>query len=568
MPGGLSPVSMRMPFAWGRVLLLVLLVCSGPAQASGEAAIASAHPLATAAGKEILDHGGNAFDAAVAVAAVLGVVEPYSSGLGGGGFFLLHRARDGFEAMIDARETAPAAATPARYLDRRGNPLPRATLDGPTAAAIPGVPAGLAHLAREYGRLPLSRSLAPAIRVARDGFPVDERYRRMAQVRFLGLHGQEQAARQFLVDGAAPEVGHLLKQPRLAATLEMLARAGSAGFYRGPVARRMVAAVRQAGGYWRESDLARYRVKERKPLAFDYKGMRIVSAPPPSAGGLALAESLNILARYDLDHAGQARRMHWVAEALRRAYHDRARYLGDPDYVAIPAARLMSHAYADRRAASIEAQTATPSDQFGPLTDVRQGDNTTHFSIVDGEGNRVAATLSINTLFGSCFVAGDTGVLLNNEMDDFAVSTHAANTYGLVGSRANLVAPGKRPLSSMSPTFVEDKRGVLVLGTPGGSRIISMVLLAILGYAAQPTVDPNALVAAPRYHHQYLPDQIEVEPDAFAQDVLDDLQLRGHVVQVGERQWGDMQAVWVDKATGKAVAASDPRGQGSGMAWY
>ncbi len=555
-----------------RFLFLLLLFVSGSPLAwatptLSNAAIASAHPLATAAGREILDQGGNAFDAAVAVAAALAVVEPYSSGLGGGGFFLLHRARDGFQVMIDARETAPAAATPARYLDRHGNPLPRATLDGPTAAAIPGVPAGLAHLARKYGRLPLSRSLAPAIRLARDGFPVDERYRRMAQVRFLGLHGQERAARQFLVDGAAPPVGYLLKQPQLATTLEALARQGSAGFYRGPVARRMVAAVREAGGFWRESDLTRYRVKERKPIVFDYRGMRIVSAPPPSAGGLALAESLNILARYDLNHASQAQRMHWVAEALRRAYHDRARYLGDPDYVAIPTARLMSRAYADRRAASIEAQTATPSDQLGAVAEVHQGDNTTHFSIVDREGNRVAATLSINTLFGACFVAGDTGVLLNNEMDDFAVSTRAANTYGLVGSRANLVAPGKRPLSSMSPTFVEDRRGVLIVGTPGGSRIISMVLLAILGYAAQPAVDLNALVAAPRYHHQYLPDQIEVEPGGFPRDVLDDLQLRGHLVQVGERKWGDMQAVWIDRATGRAVAASDPRGQGSGLAW-
>lgn len=532
------------------------------------AAIASAHPLATAAGREILDRGGNAFDAAVAVAAALGVVEPYSSGLGGGGFFLLHRARDGFETMIDARETAPAGATPGRYLDREGNPLPHATTEGPTAAAIPGVPAGLVHLARKYGRLPLSQSLAPAIRLAQEGFPVDGRYRHMAQVRFITLHRQAQAGAQYLVDGAAPQVGYPLKQPALAATLRALAKEGDAGFYRGPVARKMVDAVRRAGGFWRASDLARYRVKERKPLIFDYKGLRIVSAPPPSAGGLALAESLNILAHYDLDKASQPRRMHWVAEALRRAYHDRARYLGDPDYVSIPVARLISRAYADRRAASIQTQTATPSDRLGPLTDVRQGDNTTHFSIVDRNGNRVSATLSINTLFGSGFVAGDTGVLLNNEMDDFAVSIHAANTYGLAGSRANLVAPGKRPLSSMSPTFVEDKRGVLVLGTPGGSRIISMVLLAILDYAAQPTVDLNALVAAPRYHHQYLPDQIEVEPGAFPQDVLDDLQLRGHVVQVGERKWGNMQAVWIDKATGKAVAASDPRGQGSGMAWY
>jgi len=555
-----------------RLCFCLVLLSFGPSvsakQSLANAAIASAHPLATQAGKEILDQGGNAFDAAVAVSAALGVVEPYSSGLGGGGFFLLHRARDGFQVMVDARETAPARATPARYLDAQGNPVPRATLDGPTAAAIPGLPAGLVHLAKRYGRLPLAQSLAPAIRLAEQGFPVDGRYRTMAQLRFIALHQQERTTRQFLSDGAVPQEGALLKQPQLAATLRTIARQGSAGFYRGRVAQEMAASVRQAGGFWSVADLAGYRIKERKPIAFDYRGMRIVSAPPPSAGGMTLAESLNILSRYDLEKTNQAQRMHWVAEALRRAYHDRNRYLGDPDYVAIPAARLLSRAYADQRAASIEQNNATPSEALGSPAQTRQGDNTTHFSIVDRDGNRVAATLSINTPFGSCFVAGDTGVLLNNEMDDFAVSTRAANTYGLAGSRANLVAPGKRPLSSMSPTFVEDQRGVLVLGTPGGSRIVSMVLLAILGYAAQPAVDVNALVAAPRFHHQYLPDRIEVEPDAFSQDVLDELQLKGHVVQIAERKWGNMQAVWIDKATGRAVAASDPRGQGSGMAWY
>jgi gamma-glutamyltranspeptidase/glutathione hydrolase len=397
---------------------------------------------------------------------------------------------------------------------------------------------------------------------------VDARYHAIAKSRQAQLLAQPEAARQFLINGAVPEEGTLLKQPALAATLRVIAQRGGAGFYGGPVARAMVAAVNKAGGFWSEADLAGYRVKERKPIVFDYRGMRIVSAAPPSAGGLALAESLNILTRYKLEQESQTQRMHLVSEALRRAYHDRNRYLGDPDFVVIPTARLLSRSYADQRAASIDRSNATSSEDMGRATDASQGDNTTHFSIVDREGNRVAATLSINTLFGSGFVAGDTGVLLNNEMDDFAVSTQALNVYGLAGSRANLVAPGKRPLSSMSPTFVEDKRGVLVLGTPGGSRIVSMVLLAILGYAAQPMVDVQSLVAGPRYHHQYLPDRIEVEPDAFSQDLLDELQLKEHVVQTIERKWGNMQAVWVDKNTGQAVAASDPRGQGSGMAWY
>ncbi len=557
--------------AWlGRLaaLLLGLAAASWAHGEAGRAAVATAHPLATQVGRAILERGGNAFDAAVAVAAALSVVEPYSAGLGGGGFFLLYRARDGREIFLDARETAPSRASRARYLDARGQPRPRATTEGATAAAIPGLPAGLAHLARHYGRLPLRTSLAPAIALAQQGFPVDERYRTMAKTRFACLHGQAAAARQFLDEGAVPAPGSRLAQPALAATLRTLARHGAAGFYRGPVARAMVRAVRRAGGYWSEGDLARYRVREREPIVFHYGDLRIVSAPPPSAGGVALAESLNILARYDLAAAPPAQRMHWVVEALRRAYHDRVRYLGDPDFVSIPVARLVSPAYAGQRAADIDDARATPSEALDGEEPWGSGRDTTHLSIVDGDGNRVAATLSINTPFGACFVAGSTGVLLNSEMDDFALTPQAANSYGLAGGRPNLLAPGRRPVSSMSPTFVDDRRGVLVLGTPGGSRIVSMVLLAILAYAQQPQVDLAAILEAPRYHHQYRPDRIEVEPDAFPREVLDELELRGHVVQVAPRKWGNMQVVWVDRATGQAFAASDPRGQGSGMAWY
>ena len=554
-----------------RFSLFILFLCFAPfagAKPLGNAAIASAHPLATQAGKAILDQGGNAFDAGVAVAAALAVVEPYSSGLGGGGFFLLHRARDGKQVMLDARETAPLQATASMYLDAAGKVIPNASLQGAHAAGIPGLPAGLVYLARHYGRLPLGQSLAPAIRLAAQGFPADARYRAMAQRRLKLLQAQPEAALQYLQHNAAPELGVAVVQPALAATLRALAEQGAAGFYRGPIARELVAAVRKGGGIWTQSDLLRYRVVARAPIAFDYRGMHIVSAAPPSAGGVTLAEALNILGRYDLDKLDAATRMHVVVEALRRAYHDRARYLGDPDFVHLPLAKLISRAYADQRAASIDLNNATPSASLEAAPEVSQGDHTTHFSIVDQQGNRVAATLSINTLFGSGFVAGKTGVLLNNEMDDFAASAHGANVYGLANSRANRIAPGKRPLSSMSPTFVEDRRGVLIIGTPGGSRIISMVLLAILNYAAQPQVDVNALVSAPRYHHQYLPDRIEVEPESFSPDVLDELQLKGHVLQVNDGKWGNMQAVWIDRASGQAYAASDPRGMGSGLAWY
>ena len=555
-----------------RFSLFILFLCFAPFAGAkpflGNAAIASAHPLATQAGKAILDQGGNAFDAAVAVAAALAVVEPYSSGLGGGGFLLLHRARDGKQVMLDARETAPLKSTASMYLDAAGKVIPNASLQGARAAGIPGLPAGLVYLARHYGRLPLRQSLVPAIQLAAQGFPADARYRTMAQTRLKLLQAQPEAALQYLQHNAAPELGVAVVQPALAATLRALAEHGAAGFYRGPIARELVAAVRKGGGIWTQSDLTRYRVVARAPIAFDYRGMHIVSAAPPSAGGVTLAEALNILGRYDLNKLDAATRMHVVVEALRRAYHDRARYLGDPDFVHIPVAQLMSRAYADQRAVSIDLNNATPSASLEAAPEVSQGDHTTHFSIVDRQGNRVAATLSINTLFGSGFVAGKTGVLLNNEMDDFAASEHGANVYGLANSRANRIAPGKRPLSSMSPTFVEDQRGVLIIGTPGGSRIISMVLLAILNYAAQPQVDVNALVSAPRYHHQYLPDRIEVEPEGFSPEVLEELQLKGHVLQVNEGKWGNMQAVWIDRASGKVFAASDPRGMGSGLAWH
>ena len=558
----------RLRFRIFAVLLFCYAAYANAQPSLANSAIASAHPLATAAGKSILDQGGNAFDAAVAVAAALAVVEPYSSGLGGGGFFLLHRARDGKQVMLDARERAPLKATPDMYRNAAGKVLPEASLDGARAAAIPGTPAGLAHLAQRYGRLPLAQSLAPAIRLAAQGFPADARYRALAKMHLALLQKQPETARQYLHQQAVPQADALIVQTNLANTLRAMARQGAAGFYRGAVANEMLAAVNAAGGVWQRADLARYHIVERKPIAFDYRGMHIVSAAPPSAGGLTLAQALHILERFDLQAVDKVQRMHLVAEALRRAYHDRARYLGDPDFVSMPLGRLMSPDYGARRGQSIDLANATPSVNLDTIPDVRQGNHTTHFSIVDKQGNRVAATLSINTFFGSGFVAGQSGVLLNNEMDDFAVADHGMNIYGLTHSGPNRIAPGKRPLSSMSPTFVEDARGTLILGAPGGSRIISMVLLAILNYQTQSPVDVQALVSAPRYHHQYLPDRLEVEPESFPSAVLDELQLIGHVLRVSDHKWGNMQAVWIERTSGKAYAASDPRGMGSGMAWY
>jgi len=524
-------------------------------------AIASAHPLATEAGRLVLEAGGNAFDAAVAVSAALAVVEPYGSGLGGGGFWLLHRARDDFQVMVDGRERAPAAASADMYLDGQGEVIPGASIDGPLAAGIPGVPAALEHIAKHYGRLPLSVSLAPAIILARDGFPVDRVYRRMAGFRLDALRASDAASGQFLRAGEPPPEGFRLQQPALAETLAAIARDGAAAFYDGEIAEQLVAAVRANGGVWTRQDLRDYRVVERAPVVTRFGGHRLVSASLPSSGGILLAQMLNMLAVRPPEGLDETARVHLLVEVMRRAYADRARYLGDADHVHVPIARLLSRGHARRRAEGIDPQRATPSPV---LTDPPgEGRDTTHFSVLDREGNRVAATLSINYPFGACFVAAGTGVLLNDEMDDFSAKPGVANAYGLVGSHANAIAPGKRMLSSMSPTFVEGSERVAILGTPGGSRIISMVLLGLLdAVEGRPVAD---WVAGGRFHHQFLPDRIEVEPGALPQDVIEALRLKGHRIRELDDGYGNMQAIAWDLRSGEVTAASDPRGIGSSV---
>lgn len=550
---------------WAVVALCPLL--GVPALAVAAQAIASAHPLATRAGEATLAAGGNAFDAAVAVAAALAVVEPYSSGLGGGGFLLLHRAADGTQVMVDGRETAPQSATAERYRDANGQPLPGATTRGGTAVGVPGLPAALVHVAGRYGRLPLATTLAPAIQLARDGFAVDGRYARIAALRESVLRTHDRAAAIFLHEGRAPAVGHLLRQPGLADTLQRLADEGRAGFYAGPVAAAIVATVNAAGAAWTSDDLAQYRVVERAPLRMRYRGATIVSAPLPSAGGVALAQTLAMLERFDLRDTRSPADAHVIVEALRRAFQDRARYLGDGDHVAVPLAALLEPDYLGGRAASIDPRRATPSSALpGPDVSKPESGNTTHLSVVDADGNRVAATLSINWIFGSGLVAGSTGVLLNNEMDDFTVRADVENSYRLRGGHANAIAPGKRPLSSMTPTFVEDARGVLVLGAPGGSRIISQVLLAVLDHVHRADPDLPAIAGAPRYHHQFLPDRLEVEPDAFDENWRKAMADRGHRIEAASRRWGNLQLVFQSADRRVARAANDPRG--TGVAWY
>ncbi|MHB8911659.1 MAG: gamma-glutamyltransferase [Lysobacter sp.] len=521
------------------------------------AAIASAHSLATQSGLDIIRAGGNAFDAAIAVSSTLAVVEPISSGIGGGGFFLLHDARSGRDVFVDARETAPAAAKPAAYLDEDGGLNRDRATNGPWSAGIPGLPAALVHLAQQYGRLPLKTSLAPAIRIAREGFPIYARLEKGYATRRAVMERYRGTRAVFLADGTPPTVGETLKQPDLARTLELLAEKGHAGFYRGEVAKKLLAAVREESGQWRADELAGYQIREREPIRLKYRNWQITTAPPPSSGGVALAQILQILEGWDLASLDPAHRTHLIAEAMRRAYRDRTIYLGDPDFVKVPVARLTSPDYAAGLRAAIHPDKATPSELLSGQPAPLEDDETTHFSIVDAEGNRVSATQTVNLLYGSGMVAPGTGVLLNNEMDDFALKAGTPNAFGVMGFAANAPKPGKRMLSSMTPSFIESDTQLAVIGAPGGSRIITQVLLAILGFDAG--LDAQQVAALPRFHHQWMPDAISAETGALDAGTVAALQAMGHAVNAGESTWGNLQTVRWNKQANTLEGGSDPR---------
>lgn len=541
------------------LVFILLSACVKPETHPPAQAVASAHPAATQAGLDILNQGGNAFDAAVAVSAALAVVEPFGSGIGGGGFWLLHRASDGKQVMLDGREVAPQKAHRDMYLDHAGEPIKQASVDGALAAGIPGMPAALVHLSQQYGKLSLGDSLNPAIRLAENGFSVNQHYQSLAQFRHAVLAASEPAKSLFLKQGQVPKLGASIVQKDLAMTLRQLGKDGFNGFYAGPVADKLVQGVQQAGGIWTHQDLANYRVKEREPIIIDYKGIKVISAALPSSGGLVLSIALNSLEQYDLAAMDEATRIHVVVEAMRRAYFERALSMGDSDFVSVPSDTLQKKSYAHQLAADISLDKATPSAQINGLNPT-EGHDTTHFSVLDRQGNRVSATLSINYPFGSGFVPPGTGVLLNDEMDDFSIKPGTPNVYGLVGGEANAIQPGKRMLSSMSPTFFETDDKVGLLGTPGGSRIISMVLLALLD-AAQGQ-DPQSWVSLARYHHQYLPDWIQHEPNALSEQTIAQLKAKGHQLQSVGRSYGNMHAVLWDKKSNTVSAASDPRHSG------
>ena len=530
------------------------------AEGFNKAGIATAHPLATKAGYEILEMGGNAFDAAVTVSAVLSVVEPYSSGLGGGGFFLLHNAEDGQSVFVDAREKAPSMADRDMYLDENGDVLRTASLNGPLASGIPGLPAALHHVANNHGSMPLYKLLEPAIRLARDGFPAYERLITALNVAKKSRTLSPKFKAVFMPNDQLPEVGQLIKQPELAKTLEIIASNGHDGFYKSFFTQKMIDEARQDGSIWLADDFKNYSVVEREPIKVNFLGAQLTTAPPPSSGGTTIATILNIISEFDFIEMDISTRTHLVVESMRRAYRDRAFFLGDPDFVDVPIKKLTSKEHASILAQSIDMNAATPiheDDQLDEKYAWNEGSHTTHFSILDMDGNRAAVTQTINTWFGSGYMLPSSGLILNNEMDDFSAKPFAPNRYGLVHGEQNSIQPNKRMLSSMTPTFIESEKGLAILGTPGGARIITMVLLSILDYFEGGSAE--TMTATKRFHHQFLPDVIRYEKDAFTEETITILESKGHTLQEIS-SYGNMQVVTWEKDSGDVSSSSDPRG--------
>ncbi|HEX4006397.1 MAG TPA: gamma-glutamyltransferase [Acidobacteriaceae bacterium] len=530
------------------------------------AMVVTVHHCATDAGLEILREGGNAVDAAVAVGFALAVVHPYAGNIGGGGFMLIH-LHTGKDVFIDYREKAPLAATANMYLDAQGKIIPDASIVGYRAIGVPGSAAGLVHAEQHYGRLTLKQVMAPAIRLAADGFVLTAE--EAGELHDNILTGFPASKRIFQRDGNFYQGGETFRQPELAGTLRHIA-ADPADFYHGAMARQIAAAIRAGGGLITAEDLARYTVKERVPVIGTYHGYTIVSAPPPSSGGIALIEMLNILDGYSLTPLGDrtASEMHLIIEAFRRSYMDRSNYLGDPDYVKIPVDALLSEGYAAAWRVSIVPGKATPSASlqrpagFLPppptMADVRKEPvDTTHYSVVDADGDAVSVTTTLNGGFGSGVTVPGLGFLLNDEMDDFASKQGVPNMFGLIQGPANAIAPGKRPLSSMTPTIVlKGGKVAMVLGSPGGGRIITTVANIFLSVADE-GLNVQQAVDAPRFHHQYLPDTVYLEP-GFSSVTLEALHSEGYTLKVGGH-WSDGECIAVDPATGMLEAGQDHR---------
>ena len=546
-----------------RGLLGILAVSGmliGEVEAASSAAVEAEHGMVVSAqhyasevGAGILAEGGNAIDAAVAVGYALAVVDPCCGNIGGGGFITIH-LKDGRDVFINFRETAPAAATATMYLDASGQPINELSRSGYRAAGVPGTVMGLERVAKQYGRLARRALLAPAIALARYGYVLGQGDTDILDGKRFTK--DPVAAKIFLqADGSRFASGDRLVQTELAATLEAIAQQGTGAFYRGPIATMVAKASSENGGILTAQDFADYTVTETPPLNCYYRGYRIVSAPPPSSGGTTICEILNILEGYDLQALGfrSARSVRLLVEAMRRAYRDRNTYLGDPAFVQNPLEHLLSKDYAAEIRAAIDAGSATPAAALEPAKEKAE---TTHYSVVDSEGNAVAVTYTINGNFGAGVIAPGTGFFLNNEMDDFTVKPGTPNLYGLVQGEANAIAPGKRPLSSMAPTLVEkDGRIFLVLGSPGGSRIITAVLETILNIVDY-GMAPQQAVDAPRLHHQWLPDEIDYERSGLTAEAVGELGGMGYKL-VEQRPWGAVELIGI--ANGRLYGASDPR---------
>ena len=492
---------------------------------------------------------------------MLSVVEPFASGLGGGAFWLIYDAKSNKYKMLDARETAPLQSHKNMYLDENEDIIKNISKLGPLSAGIPGIPAVLSYVNDKYGSKKLSTLLDPAYKAAINGFPVNERYLKGANYKKEWLKKYKETEAIFLDKGEVPQKGWILKQADLARTIKKIMKDGHKSFYTGSFAKKMVESVQSNGGIWTEEDLNRYKVLEREPVRSTYKGISIIAPGLPSSGGLVLSNALNILAGYELDKLSLTAQKHLIIESLRRAYYERAIKMGDPDFMDNSLEFLLTPSYAAKQRESININYATDNQtlEFADPPYQGQGNDTTHFSVIDKFGNRVAVTQSINFWFGSAFVPKGTGVLLNNEMDDFSIKPGTENGYGLIGYDANAVEPGKRMLSSMTPTFLESERGFVILGTPGGSRIISMILLATLEWINGG--DAKSMVSLPRFHHQYHPDYVLYEEEAFMSSEIDKLESMGHTFKKSNRQFGNMQIIMWEHENNKIEIASDPRGK-------
>jgi gamma-glutamyltranspeptidase/glutathione hydrolase len=557
-----------------------VLSASRPPVRGKHGMVSSVSEIASQIGVDILKRGGNAIDAAVAVGLALAVVWPSAGNLGGGGFMVI-RLAGGKATAIDYREMGPAAAHRNVYLDEKGDYIKGSSTYGHRAAAVPGTVAGLAYALEKYGKLNWADVAEPARKLAADGFPVWYQLERSLKNASEGLSRYPETKRIFLRDGNPYKTGEIFKQPELAAVFERMIKDGPSEFYQGETAKLIEASMKRAGNgkppflWMTVEDLRNYKPVEREPLRSKYRGHEIITMPPPSSGGVALSEMLNILERYDLKSmgAGSSKAIHLMAEAMRRAFADRAHYLGDPDFVKVPVAGLTSRKYADKLAKTIDLTRASESQKVAhgdPLP--HESDETTHFTVVDKDGNVVSNTYTINDSFGNKITVEGAGFLLNNEMDDFAPKPGSPNFYRLIQGEANAVAARKRPLSSMTPTIVlKDGKLWFAVGSPGGPTIINTVMQIIIniidhGMNIQQAID------YPRVHHQWMPDEIRYEPFGLSPDTINKLKEMGHLVNLNQvngqpRYMGDVEAIMIEDRTGVRLGGSDPRLDGRSVGY-